>query len=68
MCIDMEDEYLRGGIGRFQQLLEPEHRDEPRAYKMYQPGHTWNGKIEPPLPEDGGKKRVIAKRKKPLAQ
>ena len=49
LCIELAEDYLKGAVGRFADQSPAEHRDEPRSYKMYQPGHMWNGTSEPPL-------------------
>lgn len=72
VCIDIVDEYLRGGLGRFKQ---PERRERPHPahapsfyldessyFRMWRPGLLWTGIAGGPLPEDGGRKRLIARR------
>jgi len=62
VCIDTEEEYLRGAVGRFRGAPCGNRRDGPngqthRSYNAFVPGFTWNGAIEPMLPNDGGKRR-----------
>lgn len=62
VCIELEEEYLRGAVGRFdgpERSADPD-RDpgDPRNYyKVPKPGLMWNGMEEDPLPKDGGKSR-----------
>jgi len=66
LCIELEEEYLRGALGRFKgadRKAKADRGDEktsdPTAYKVFQPGFGWNGAAGPPLSQDGGKKRVL---------
>ena len=72
ICCEMEQDYLKGALGRFQeQKLQPSldlQVPEPRVskeeyYRAYKPGSIWNGNDEPPLPVDGGRSRPKPKRK-----
>jgi site-specific DNA-methyltransferase (cytosine-N4-specific) len=67
LCIEMEEEYLRGGLGRFKGIdkkakaaqVDDKKASEPTAYKIFQPGFGWNGAAGPMLSQDGGRKRVL---------
>lgn len=57
ICCDLEEEYLKGALGRFS-LANPTSKDEVKqapAYQIYHPSCNWNGCKAEPLPEDGGK-------------
>lgn len=64
-CIEMNEEYLKGALGRFKRgvyekpVADP--KDGKNYYRIPRPGILWNGHEGENLPEDGGKKR----RKKP---
>jgi len=64
LCIELTEEYLKGALGRFQEQAKPEHRDGLRSYKVFQPGHTWNGDAESPLTADGGRHAVRTMRRR----
>ncbi|MCP4113614.1 MAG: site-specific DNA-methyltransferase [Desulfobacteraceae bacterium] len=63
LCIDTEEEYLLGALGRFKEnsAKAKETRRKPGKqeahYKIPRPGLLWNGKPEEPLVEDGGRTR-----------
>ena len=74
VCIELEEEYLKGAVGRFDgpHDLETPHRnpDDPgNYYKVPRPGLMWNGVDEEALPADGGRKRPagIGDKKRPKA-
>ena len=55
-CIEMEEEYLRGALGRFEE--EPSNGHRPRSkdwYRVPRPGLLWDTGDLPPLAEDGGR-------------
>ena len=71
VCIELNEDYLRGAMGRFQRptkpkqeaLFEPDHAPNGNgngtsktSYRIFHPGILWNG-TEDPLPVDGGKAR-----------
>ena len=56
-CIELEEEYLLGAIGRFQKPSEPHKNSGAQSYRMSRPGVLWNGTPEDQLPQDGGRKR-----------
>lgn len=62
VCIDLDEKYLKGALGRFQVPIPERHRpnaDSIRSYKIFSPEASWNGNHKfPPLPLDGGKKRA----------
>ena len=63
-CVEMREDYLKGALGRFERPVVPEQDSmfdiggEEVSYKIYHPGLMWNGH-EDPLPEDGGKRRIL---------
>jgi len=63
-CVEMREDYLKGALGRFERPVAPEQGSmfdiggEGISYKIHHPGVMWNGH-EDPLPEDGGKKRIL---------
>lgn len=72
LCVELQEEYLRGAIGRFQKRepypqpsqLKPKSNDEAGFYKIARPGLLWDDATEGQLAEDGGKSRVIKKKEK----
>lgn len=69
MCIDLDQDYLRGAKGRFRET--PKHRREPplmvdvanpsNHYKVPQPGllwYAWYAVAKDRLPANGGRKRA----------
>jgi len=62
VCIELNEEYLRGAVGRFEnqpretQTALPAPVDPSAFYKIPRPGLVWNGDNEP-LPADGGRGR-----------
>jgi DNA modification methylase len=70
VCVDLIEEYLKGALGRFEKpstpmqevLFQNGYGTEKTSYKLYHPAILWNGNEEP-LTEDGGKTRVLRKRK-----
>lgn len=70
VCVDTSEEYLRGGLGRFERLPRPEQeklfnsvKHTAPAYKLHHPAALWNNREEP-LPADGGKERIIRARRR----
>lgn len=66
ICCDNVEEYLAGGLARFnnrQASLFPEMPERRRvrdiSYKIYHPSAMWNRLEDDPLPEDGGRNRRI---------
>jgi DNA modification methylase len=63
-CIEKQEEYLRGALGRFERPPRPEQESmfdqtgTSISYKLHHPAALWNGHEEP-LEEDGGKVRRI---------
>jgi len=66
VCVDCEEEYLRGALGRFQptspQTEMPLSRGAPAKeqqtyYRIPRPGALWNHNDQEPLPADGGAER-----------
>lgn len=56
MCIELDQEYLKGAKGRFDTKAGSEPKEVVKSHQVFQPGHGWNGD-EPALPSDGGQKR-----------
>ena len=57
MCIDLEERYLAGAVGRFP--VQPRRRTPMAEYALSHPAALWSDDVEAePLPEDGGKKRI----------
>jgi len=74
MCVELLEEYLRGGVARFddQALLaadSPRRLGATQFYKAYHPAVTWNGIDGDRLPVDGGRTRPkkVAAPEKPKA-
>ncbi len=71
MCIELNEEYVRGALGRFPvstppaepRLMEvpPEEAAAAVYYKVPRPGVLWNGIDGPPLAPDGGRSRTKAR-------
>ena len=61
ICGEIEEQYLLGAQGRFPppdgNKAKKSSQKDGRAYSIYRPGLLWDDRIEPPLPEDGGKTR-----------
>lgn len=65
ICIDLEDEYLRGALGRFEsgkgQIEQIPKKSGANSkqdyYKIPKPGLLWEEFAEEPLAADGGKRR-----------
>lgn len=70
ICGEVVEEYLQGALARFVENEAPRSNEaKPRGdsndsewYRLPRPGLLWNGKEDAPLPNDGGKKRVIGRR------
>jgi site-specific DNA-methyltransferase (cytosine-N4-specific) len=60
-CCELQEEYVRGAIGRFAKPMEPRQAknpaDEGFYYRAARPDILWNGEPGDPLPIDGGKNR-----------
>lgn len=67
ICIELVEEYIKGGLIRFSNNKKTEKKlkagSDYTHYKIYHPGVLWNGLIDPPLSEDGGKFRKLGKLK-----
>lgn len=71
ICCDNVEEYLTGGLGRFdnrQARLFPDMPENKNAkevfYKIYHPSAMWNRLDDDLLPEDGGLSRQIKPKEK----
>ncbi|NOX63304.1 MAG: site-specific DNA-methyltransferase [Chloroflexi bacterium] len=67
LCIDAEEEYLKGALGRFIDFPRTSSPSKSGVagtyYKIPKPGLLWEPVgLEEPLPEDGGKKRPPKKK------
>lgn len=66
VCVDLVEEYLQGALGRFgadEEPPAPQGTREEEFYRIAKPGHLWNGASEPPLPKDGGRRRIVGGKK-----
>ncbi len=64
ICVEREDEYLRGAKGRFVPQSSPRRANKRSAktredgyYRIPHPGLLWNERDSKPLPPDGGRQR-----------
>lgn len=78
LCVELREEYLRGGIGRFARSSadgKPSQPQLPRLnaarigddgdfYRLPRPGILWNGEPSESLPADGGQRRPAFKEQK----
>lgn len=64
-CVDLEEEYLRGALGRFVERPAAPARSTDEYYKVPRPGLLWNGEAAEDLPEDGGRTRPARKVSEP---
>lgn len=62
VCIDSEEEYLEGAVGRFPEDGKPEKPASDTYYSIPKTGILWDQLPEEPLPEDGGRTRESARR------
>jgi len=64
-CVDLDEEYLRGGIGRFQGRHSQKQPRDPKnnnsSYRIFRPDVFWNGASTDKLQKDGGRKRKAKK-------
>ena len=59
ICCEIKDEYVKGGISRFNDEMGSE-KARVRSYNILNPSALWNGvENDEPLSEDGGKKRPL---------
>jgi len=66
-CCEIVEEYLIGALGRFQKEFQevdvtPSKEDEANYYRIPRPGILWQGKKQPRLSADGGRKRRHSKK------
>jgi site-specific DNA-methyltransferase (cytosine-N4-specific) len=70
VCAELEEDYLRGALGRFQRTPVPREAADPldddNYYRIPRPGILWNGTQGEPLQQDGGKTRPASMTKKPV--
>jgi site-specific DNA-methyltransferase (cytosine-N4-specific) len=62
LCIDLIEDYLKGGLARFRKTEIPAYLQSKKNsngifYKTYHPSALWNGNDPDPLPTDGGRTR-----------
>lgn len=67
-CIEVTNSYCEAALGRFVQdpaeAAVQKPKDHPsNYYRIPHPGILWNGDLEEPLPEDGGRKRRLNRRR-----
>ncbi len=64
MCVEMNEAYLTGAIGRFERPVnsngrsKPKRGDESNYYRVPHPGILWAKGDDTSLPQDGGKERA----------
>ena len=63
LCVELDEDYLRGAIGRFKGQLAVRRTkgataEDLPSYSVFAPGFNWNGNAESPLAADGGIRRV----------
>jgi DNA modification methylase len=62
LCSELREDYVEGAKGRFQTDEKPSTSSGSNAekfYKLARPGLLWNEADDAPLPEDGGKVRLL---------
>jgi site-specific DNA-methyltransferase (cytosine-N4-specific) len=59
VCVEVNEDYLRGAVGRFVKTSDRPKLSEDTGYRIFHPAVLWNGQVDEPLPQDGGRKRVI---------
>jgi len=61
MCIDLVEDYLKGGMARFEKTTKKnytyEENKESNYYKIFRPSLLWEQNGDEPLRTDGGKTR-----------
>ncbi|PLS67663.1 MAG: site-specific DNA-methyltransferase, partial [Cyanobacteria bacterium M5B4] len=61
ICIELQEEYLKGAVGRFLQQSSDSSTtkttDTKNYYRLPRPSILWNGSVDERLPEDGGRQR-----------
>jgi DNA modification methylase len=64
ICVELIEEYLEGALGRFQKpsQIGKTSANDANYYRVFRPGLLWNEIINEPLPQDGGKTRLIKSR------
>jgi site-specific DNA-methyltransferase (cytosine-N4-specific) len=64
-CIDLDEGYLLGGVGHFQENPNPRRPRDPKdqnsSYRIFRPDVCWNGASTDKLPSDGGRRRKTKK-------
>lgn len=72
VCVELIEDYLAGALGRFEEesladsgaKLVRDEDEESNYYRLPHPGILWNGDHDDErLPEDGGRKRQISRKK-----
>lgn len=63
-CVELDEEYLKGALGRFDEANRPAHQNgisgKKEFYQIPRVGLLWNGVADPLLSTDGGKQRLPA--------
>lgn len=61
VCLELREDYVESAKGRFvvdeKTVSSNGNGNAEKFYKLARPGLLWNGHVEPPLPENGGKTR-----------
>ena len=68
LCCELQGDYVRGALGRFQQPPEQGNQQpncDDISYKINHPACLWSDNEGSPLTEDGGKTRTIKRGGKP---
>lgn len=59
-CVDLDEDYLKGALGRFVRPPEQPKEENPIYYRIAKPNALWNGEEHEKLSPDGGRLRVIS--------
>ncbi|MGI5869618.1 MAG: DNA-methyltransferase [Kiritimatiellia bacterium] len=60
VCIDMNEDYLKGALSRFDGTSpKRDTKDDDIYYRISRPGNLWKGNTTGSLPVDGGAKRRV---------
>ena len=63
VCCEIEQDYLKGAIGRFNKGNQNQEVKNDLAYRIFNPSCLWKDSILSQLPKDGGKNRPSSKDK-----
>lgn len=56
-CVELDEDYLKGALGRFVRSPEPAKEEEPIYYRIAKPNALWNDEEPESLDPDGGRVR-----------